>query len=404
MTVLAPDARLVFETADHNRPTCPIWDGLKVVSFQYPSVEQNILAEGSRYYSSRAGGPFLLMPDGAALLDWESPNGEQKLLADRKRANLSYWICRHNLDNGLFDDLPNREVLQEPGRFAHWMNDHQDHVPKLGKTWVVDHRDLTPSAEDRMLTFLREMIRNTDAGEQRPDEDLLRAAGGCWQESDLKELRLYALERGWLEGGGAPGTPSYPHPGLITLGLGARIHVEEKLGSLGQERQGFSHTAGTGRTVTDGTSQTHNLSHIDGSVFDVFVCHATEDKAAVARPLAKALRDAGLRVWYDEFELKIGNSLRRKIDSGLADSRFGVVVLSPAFFGRGWPEYELNGLVAQTVSGEQALLPVWHNVTEHEVKGYSPSLIDRFALSTTTHTVEKIAAAIVDVIRNTPES
>ena len=93
----------------------------------------------------------------------------------------------------------------------------------------------------------------------------------------------------------------------------------------------------------------------DESVFDVFISHTMEDKADVVRPLATALRDAGLRVWYDEFELKIGDSLRRKIDRGLAASRFGVVVLSQAFFGRRWPEYELDGLVPQTVSGLQGL-------------------------------------------------
>ena len=141
----------------------------------------------------------------------------------------------------------------------------------------------------------------------------------------------------------------------------------------------------------------------DERVFDVFISHTSEDKADVVRPLATALRDAGLSVWYDEFELKIGDSLRRKIDKGLAASRFGVVVLSRAFFGRGWPEYELDGLVTRTVSGEQVLLPVWHNVTKREVMEYSPSLADRVARTTATHTVEVIAAEIVDVIRNPPE-
>lgn len=138
----------------------------------------------------------------------------------------------------------------------------------------------------------------------------------------------------------------------------------------------------------------------DGRTFDVFISHASEDKHEVVRPLATALQGAGLSVWYDEFELRIGDSLRRKIDKGLASSRFGVVVLSQAFFGRGWPEYELDGLVTRAVSGEQVLLPIWHNVSKREVMGYSPSLADRLARSTATHTVEEIAAEIVDVIRN----
>ena len=141
----------------------------------------------------------------------------------------------------------------------------------------------------------------------------------------------------------------------------------------------------------------------DPHPFDVFISHTSEDKDEVVRPLAIELRGAGLSVWYDEFELRIGDSLRRKIDKGLANSRFGVVVLSRAFFGRGWPEYELDGLVTRTVSGDQVLLPVWHNVTKREVMDYSPSLADRVARSTATHTVEEIAAEIVDVIHNPPE-
>ncbi|MEO3998884.1 DUF1883 domain-containing protein [Mesorhizobium sp. CAU 1732] len=137
----------------------------------------------------------------------------------------------------------------------------------------------------------------------------------------------------------------------------------------------------------------------EGRVFDVFISHASEDKDDVVRPLASALREAGLSVWYDEFELRIGDSLRRKIDRGLGSSRFGVVVLSNAFFGKGWPEYELDGLVTRAVSGEQILLPIWHNVTKREVIGYSPSLADRLARSTATHTVEEIAAEIAEVVR-----
>ena len=137
----------------------------------------------------------------------------------------------------------------------------------------------------------------------------------------------------------------------------------------------------------------------DSQSFDVFISHASEDKDSVVRPLAVALQAGGLSVWYDEFELRIGDSLRRKIDRGVASSRFGVVVLSQAFFGKGWPEYELDGLVTRSVSGEQIILPVWHNVSKQEVLSYSPSLADRLARSTATHTVEEIAAEIVEVIR-----
>lgn len=133
--------------------------------------------------------------------------------------------------------------------------------------------------------------------------------------------------------------------------------------------------------------------------FDVFISHASEDKDAIVRPLAHALQDVGLSVWYDEFELRIGDSLRRKIDKGLANSRFGIVVLSQAFFKKGWTNYELDGLVTRTITGEQILLPIWHNISKQEVIEYSPSLADKLGRSTSTHTVEEIAAEIAEVIR-----
>ncbi|MGE5607804.1 MAG: DUF1883 domain-containing protein [Bacillota bacterium] len=132
--------------------------------------------------------------------------------------------------------------------------------------------------------------------------------------------------------------------------------------------------------------------------YDVFISHASEDKDELVRPLAHALQGHGLKVWYDEFELRIGDSLRRKIDKGLGASRFGVVVLSKSFFSKGWTNYELDGLVTRAVSGEQILLPIWHNVTRQEVISYSASLADKLARSTATHTVEEIAKEIAEVI------
>lgn len=134
------------------------------------------------------------------------------------------------------------------------------------------------------------------------------------------------------------------------------------------------------------------------AVYDVFISYASEDRNTVVRPLANTMKTAGLRVWYDEFELNIGDSLRQKIDRGLASSKFGVVVLSKNFFEKGWTNYELDGIVTRSVSGEQILLPIWHDVTKAEVIEYSPSLADKLARSTATHTVEEIGSEIAELI------
>jgi hypothetical protein len=139
--------------------------------------------------------------------------------------------------------------------------------------------------------------------------------------------------------------------------------------------------------------------------YDVFICHAGEDKDAVVRPLAHALRARNVEVWYDEFSLTIGDSLRRKIDRGLIACRFGVVVLSPAFFGKGWPNYELDGLVTREVAGSrQLILPVWHNVSKADVMGYSPSLADKLARSTADVSIDALADEIAGVVHPDEEA
>jgi len=111
--------------------------------------------------------------------------------------------------------------------------------------------------------------------------------------------------------------------------------------------------------------------------WDVFISHAWEDKEDIAGPLAEALRRKGLRVWYDEFTLTLGDSLRRSIDRGLAQSRYGVVILSPSFFAKEWPQKELDGLVAREVPGEKVILPIWHNITAGQIREYSPTILER---------------------------
>jgi len=117
-------------------------------------------------------------------------------------------------------------------------------------------------------------------------------------------------------------------------------------------------------------------------IWDLFICHASEDKDEVARPLAKMLSAEDLKVWYDNFTLTLGDSLRRSIDFGLARSRYGVVILSPSFFKKDWPQRELDGLTARERNGVKVILPVWHNVDRDFVLQYSPILADRLAVST----------------------
>jgi hypothetical protein len=133
--------------------------------------------------------------------------------------------------------------------------------------------------------------------------------------------------------------------------------------------------------------------------YDVFISHASEDKDDVARPLAALLESLGLRVWFDECQLTLGDSLRRSIDRGLIESRFGVIILSPAFFEKEWPNKELDGLVARESGREKVILPIWHKVTATDIGRFSPILADKLAIST-DQGLAVVAKSILQAVNN----
>lgn len=146
--------------------------------------------------------------------------------------------------------------------------------------------------------------------------------------------------------------------------------------------------------IERGVPQNNGMAH------DFFISHASEDKESFVRPLADALRSRGAQVWYDDFMLTIGDSLRRSIDRGLASSRFGIVVLSEAFFRKDWTQRELDGLVALETSDRKTILPIWHKVSKAEVTSYSPTLGDKLALNSSSFSVDEIADELCLLISN----
>ena len=82
----------------------------------------------------------------------------------------------------------------------------------------------------------------------------------------------------------------------------------------------------------------------DHKHYDVFISHASEDKDSFVRPLANMLEQTGLKVWYDEFSLRLGDSLSASIDKGIMDSRYGILILSPNFLNKNWTDYEYRSL------------------------------------------------------------
>lgn len=136
------------------------------------------------------------------------------------------------------------------------------------------------------------------------------------------------------------------------------------------------------KTMLDARNNQAVYASALGKRWDVFISHASEDKEAFVDPLAKALEASGLTVWYDKTVFTVGDRLRQKIDEGLAQSRYGIVILSHSFFAKQWPKEELEGLFAREIAGApgvKVILPVWHNVTKEDVIAYSPMLAGRYA-------------------------
>lgn len=137
----------------------------------------------------------------------------------------------------------------------------------------------------------------------------------------------------------------------------------------------------------------------NGKQYDVFISHASEDKDAFVRPLANELERWGLKVWYDEFALRLGDSLSASIDRGIQDSRYGLLVLSPSFLGKNWPDYEYRSLLTRQIDGERVILPLWYGVGKDDVKKYSPYLADIKGLVAHEDDLRVVVAEILRVVR-----
>jgi len=114
-------------------------------------------------------------------------------------------------------------------------------------------------------------------------------------------------------------------------------------------------------------------------MWDLFICYASEDKN-IAKPIYDALY-YHLWVWYDDAIFTIGDSISRTIDTGLKNSKMGLIILSEKFFEKTWPERELHALQAKEERGIYRILPIWYNINREFIVGKSPILADIKAIN-----------------------
>ncbi|MCY3659532.1 MAG: hypothetical protein OXG36_10995, partial [Caldilineaceae bacterium] len=180
---------------------CPIWNPIRY--FQEVGPFQPVC------HSPRAGGFFKVMADAIPLLHQ---------LSDQQKVNLSYWIFDYNRRCQHFGGLPDPE-----------------RIPDLDVSWVETHRDQAPSSSDRLLSFLRELIRQYDAREAT-DWDKLLAAGGCKSDEEMNELWMHAHNQGWIHTNRTMGSRGWH---LMSVDFSARMHIDTQERTEGQGRQGF---------------------------------------------------------------------------------------------------------------------------------------------------------------------
>ena len=131
--------------------------------------------------------------------------------------------------------------------------------------------------------------------------------------------------------------------------------------------------------------------------FDVFVAYSAKDSSELAERLAGALDAHEIKVWLDKEQVHVGDDLFEKINEGMNQSRYGLVILSPTFFNSDWPTRELNALLKRERDGWQAILPIWHGVSELEVLEHAPSLASKFAIGSKDESVEELATAVAAI-------
>jgi hypothetical protein len=144
-----------------------------------------------------------------------------------------------------------------------------------------------------------------------------------------------------------------------------------------------------------------NLVETKPDLRDVFLCHAWDDRQDAAKELHDLLVLNGVSVWFSEKDVALGVPLMRAIDKGLANSRIGLVLVTPALLRRlpleGIADKELSALLAT-----DQLVPIVHNTTYEALRDVSPLLASRTGLSTAEETMKEVAAKLAELVAYEP--
>jgi len=203
--------------------------------------------------------------------------------------------------------------------------------------------------------------------------------------------------------------PSYTNPYSSNYSTGS-ISSSRSRGSARSSKPRWSRTSSpvyyTPAEITALTpirNTVENLVETKPQLRDVFLCHAWDDRLYAAKELHDLLVSNGVSVWFSEKDIGLGVPLMRAIDKGLANSRIGLVLVTPALLRRlpqeGIADKELSALLAR-----DQLVPIVHNTTYEALRDVSPLLASRTGLSTAEETMKEVAAKLAELITYDPKN
>jgi hypothetical protein len=207
---------------------------------------------------------------------------------------------------------------------------------------------------------------------------------------------------GRYRGHGSYSTPSYSYPSYSTPQSSGGGYSGGGSGSSARPRWSRA-----GSSVVYTTAQVQSLTPIRETVEtraakqpdlrDVFLCHAWDDRQGPAKELNDLLVAAGVKVWFSENELGLGVPMMRAIDKGLANSRIGLVLVTPALLAR-LPKESIADKELSTLLAGNQLVPIVHNTTYAALRNVSPMLASRTGLDTAEDSMAVVAAKIAELV------
>lgn len=195
-----------------------------------------------------------------------------------------------------------------------------------------------------------------------------------------------------------------PWPSRPSYGPRADVGVASTQGRSNSVRPSWSssnssvtYTPAEVRALNPVRRQIEVCAQTNPDLYDVFLCHAWDDRRGAAKELHDLLEANDVAVWFSEKHVPLGVPLLRAIDKGLAKSRAGIVLVTPAMLRRlpmeGIADKELSELLAR-----DQLIPVVHETTYDALREVSPLLASRSGLSTAEDSMAEIAIKIAELV------